>query len=391
MKQIFTTTLLLFGLTLLKAQTLYSEDDYKKYFIDNIGKLDPIEGIWSVSFSETTIGRNYKDETNNENTRKVVIIKSNYNFELRELNSSEKANVFFESTSSNVYLYKNVSVNATGNAYLKNQGVLLEYERTQYGIDAETKKGMQNEGMSKERIEQFSSQIKILFSFSLLKVFPTAKEINNNILANQKSSGTGFAINSGGLIATNYHVIENAKKIHIKGINGDYNKSYVGIVVASDKNNDLAIIKITDGSFTSLGVIPYLIKQNIVDIGTAINVLGYPLITTMGEEIKYTNGTISSKSGFQGDITSYQISAPIQPGNSGAPLFDKSGNIIGVVNAKHLGAENVGYAIKLNYLLSLIETLPAAPKLQTVNNIFNKSLPEQIKAIKNFVYIIEIN
>ena len=115
------------------------------------------------------------------------------------------------------------------------------------------------------------------------------------------------------MIATNYHVIDNAKQIHIKGINGDFTKSYVGTVVTYDKNNDLAIIKISDGSFSSLGTIPYLIKQNTIDIGTSINVLGYPLITTMGEEIKYTNGTISSKSGFQGDITSYQISAPIQP------------------------------------------------------------------------------
>lgn len=66
----------------------------------------------------------------------------------------------------------------------------------------------------------------------------------------------------------------------------------------------------------------------------------------MGDEIKLTTGVISSKTGFQGDVSLYQISAPIQPGNSGGPLFDNKGNLIGIVNAKHKGAENVGYAIK---------------------------------------------
>jgi S1-C subfamily serine protease len=111
----------------------------------------------------------------------------------------------------------------------------------------------------------------------------------------------------------------------------------------------------------------------------------------MGDEIKLTNGIISSKTGFQGDITSYQISAPVQPGNSGGPLFDKFGNLIGVINSKHSGAENVSYAVKISYLKNVIDLLPAAPKLSSTNTLTNLSLSDQVKLLNKFVYIIEIN
>ncbi len=78
------------------------------------------------------------------------------------------------------------------------------------------------------------------------------------------------------------------------------------------------------------------------DVGETVYVSGYPLRATMGDEIKLTNGI---KSGFQGDITNYQISVPVQPGNSDGPLPDSNGNVTGVISAKHIGAENVSYAV----------------------------------------------
>lgn len=109
----------------------------------------------------------------------------------------------------------------------------------------------------------------------------------------------------------------------------------------------------------------------------------------MGDEIKLTNGIVSSKTGFQGDITSYQISAPVQPGNSGGPLFDKQGNLIGIINSKHASAENVSYGVKSSYLTGLIELLPSPPRLQTINLLTGKSLTQQVELVKKFVYIIE--
>ena len=111
----------------------------------------------------------------------------------------------------------------------------------------------------------------------------------------------------------------------------------------------------------------------------------------MGEEIKLTDGIISSKSGFQGDVTTYQVTAPIQPGNSGAPLFDKDGFLIGIINAKHSQAENAGYAIKTNYLLNLIDALSPKIILPKTNVLKGKELTSQVTLIKKYIFIIEIN
>jgi len=215
--------------------------------------------------------------------------------------------------------------------------------------------------------------------------------IINNPDNNIKSTGTGFALSSSGYIITNHHVVENANSIKVRGLNGDFSKTYNAKIVADDKNNDLTIIQIDDESFTTLGTIPYMFRNKTSDVGSNIFVLGYPLIATMGDEVKLTNGIISSKTGFQGDITSYQISAPVQPGNSGGPLFNSKGYVIGVVNAKYNGAENASYAIKINYLTNLIDLLPNSVKLPTVSKVYGKSLSEQVKIIKNYTYIIEIN
>jgi S1-C subfamily serine protease len=223
-----------------------------------------------------------------------------------------------------------------------------------------------------------------------IKLFPSSRD-NISISNNRSASGTGFAITSDGLIVTNHHVINGSKSIQIKGIKGDFDKSYSAKVVIEDKNNDLAILKINDPNFSDLDTIPFTINNKTADVGSSIFVLGYPLRSTMGDEVKLTDGVISSKSGFQGDVTSYQISAPIQPGNSGGPLFDKLGNLVGIINAKHLKAENASYAIKSSYLLNLLELMNTYPKLQTVSAVSDKPLTEQVKILKKFTYIIEVN
>lgn len=220
-----------------------------------------------------------------------------------------------------------------------------------------------------------------------LKLYPTASVSSNP--KSGKISGTGFALTSNGLLITNNHVIEGVSSIEVRGVNGNFEQSYTAKVIITDKNNDLAILKIEDPNFTNLGKIPYLIKPNIASVGENIFVLGYPLRASMGDEIKLTNGIISSKTGFQGDVTSYQISAPIQPGNSGGPLFDKNGDLIGIINAKHTEAENASYAVKASYLKNLLELLDNPPALQTVSNMAGKSLTQQVEIVRKFVYIIE--
>ena len=134
--------------------------------------------------------------------------------------------------------------------------------------------------------------------------------------------------------------------------------------------------------------IPYMVKTTTSDVGEDVFVLGYPLTSTMGEEIKLTTGVVSSKTGYQGDVSIYQISAPIQPGNSGGPLFDENGDVIGIVSAKHNGAENVGYAIKASYLRNLMESAISTNILPQTNKVANNKLSDKVKVLKNFVYYI---
>lgn len=220
-----------------------------------------------------------------------------------------------------------------------------------------------------------------------IKMYPNAQTIAQNTA----SSGTGFFLSRNGYIMTNFHVIENARNIKISGINDDYKSSYTAQVEITDKQNDLAILKITDPSFRPISKIPYTFKFNTSSVGEDCFVLGYPLISTMGSDIKLTNGIISSKTGYDGNIAQYQISASIQPGNSGGPLFDKQGNVIGIVQAKHIQAENAGYAIKASYIRNLVELLPTSIPLPQTNQLANKSLPQQVQLASKAVCIVIVN
>ena len=96
-------------------------------------------------------------------------------------------------------------------------------------------------------------------------------------------------------------------------------ESYPAKVVVTDPQNDLAIIKIDDQTFNGNGAIPYGLMTRTKDTGSEVFSMGYPMADVMGSEIKFTDGKISSKSGIGGDVRVYQISVPIQPGNSGGP------------------------------------------------------------------------
>lgn len=203
----------------------------------------------------------------------------------------------------------------------------------------------------------------------------------------QNWSGSGFALR-GGYVVTNYHVIERATQVKVKGINGDFNTSYSATIVACDTNNDLAIIKISDSRFSGFGPIPYNINFSISDVGEDVWTLGFPLTQVLGNEIKLTKGVISSRSGYQNDISTYQMSAPVQPGSSGGPLFDSKGSIIGIVNAGVPGAENVGYAIKTTYLKNLVDRYNLSANLPGPNIISSLALKDQVKKVKDFVLLL---
>jgi S1-C subfamily serine protease len=224
----------------------------------------------------------------------------------------------------------------------------------------------------------------IIFLNSFLNSIETSKIKKDN--KKYSSSGTCFVLNSEGYLATNYHVIEDSKKIFIRGLKGDFETPIEAKVVLSDIKNDIAIIKIDYQFFDSL---PYKINIDNADVGESVYTLGYPLRSTMGEEIKLSSGLISSNSGFLGDITLYQFSAPIQPGNSGGPLFNSKGEIVGIVTSKHIDAENVSYAIKSSYIDILNKSIGKGLNLSNNISLSNSSLSDQVKRVRKYIFIVE--
>lgn len=216
---------------------------------------------------------------------------------------------------------------------------------------------------------------------------------NNNTVSTANSylaSGSGIIITTNGIIVTNHHVIEGASVIDIQLTRNGEVKTYRSKVLVDDKTNDLALLKIEDASFQSFSSIPYALTTSICDVGTGVFAMGYPMSNYLGEEVKITDGLISSKTGYQGDIVTYQISVPIQHGNSGGPLFDKQGNLVGITNAGIPEADNVGYAIKTSYLRNLIDVSPIPINIPTNNKISNLSFTEKIKVLASFVVYIKV-
>ena len=192
------------------------------------------------------------------------------------------------------------------------------------------------------------------------------------------------------IVVTNQHVISNASKIEIVVKDGQHVSTFSAKVLISDKVNDLALLSIENEKFNGIGDIPYAISPTTRDVGTSIFTMGYPMAKYMGEEVKITDGIINSKTGFDGNIVTYQISAPIQPGSSGGPLFDKNGYLIGITNAGISAAQNVGYAIKSLYLRNLIESSPVSIAVPSNNQIKDLDLTQQIKQLSKFVVYIKV-
>lgn len=250
-----------------------------------------------------------------------------------------------------------------------------------------------------QEYEQYAREgVNRQYKYTFIKSYPTTSMYTEAFQRKQQAqiqeeelkswSGTGFALKNGYLL-TNYHVIENASIINIYGVGGDFTKGIKATVIGLDKYNDLALLKLSGIVPTGLNSIPYGFKSKISDVGEDVYVLGYPLTATMGEEVKLTNGIISARTGFDGDVSQYQISVPVQPGNSGGPLIDYNGNVIGVVCAKHKGAENVSYAVKTTQVKNLIESVSDLSIMNTTNTLQGKALKDQVKLVNKFVYIIK--
>lgn len=171
-------------------------------------------------------------------------------------------------------------------------------------------------------------------------------------------TGTGFVISNGVHIATNNHVIKDC----VGEIRGNFvGDNYAPLrIVSTDEANDLALLQ-TQGKLTQAAVI----CGNGVHSGDSVVAIGFPFHGLLTSDLTVTTGIINSLSGILNDSRFMQISAPVQPGNSGGPLLDTSGHIVGVVAeklnalkiAKATGSipENINFAIKTRALRDFLD------------------------------------
>ena len=197
------------------------------------------------------------------------------------------------------------------------------------------------------------------------------------LLLSQTSTGTGFFITADGMIVTCAHVIENAKKITVKV--GD--KDYTAQVLSKNTDNDLAIIKINYRTPYHFNIAEF---KN-VELGDKVYVLGFPLSELLGSDIRLTDGIISAKSGINTDQRYFQISAPVQPGNSGGPIFNESFSVIGVAAVKlndistliASGSipQNINFGVKGDLIKSLNSTLQhGTGNIKTMSNAISATV-----------------
>lgn len=350
--------------------------DFVKYFDAKLSEIDPIEGIYYVTLEE------YYQNRTNPNIAGLNKSFSEF-FAVVKDENNEGYNVYSADGSNGWWVNKFVRIGESDN-YAIVQNKLVDQGEKKFS--SEGKFTLEDPYKFSFRLEQgHNNSYNFFVTYEFNKDYPIASEYEK--IQKAEWTGTGFAI-ADGFIATNYHVISGAKRISIRGIDGDMDKSYKGTVVAKDKEHDLSIIKIVDKDFETMGTIPYSIGKTSVEVGENIFVLGYPIVDTMGDEVKLTEGIISSSSGYKGDDSMYQISAAVQPGNSGGPLFNDKGVIIGVVCAKHADAENANYAVKISYLYSLINSSKLGIKVAD-ENINKRKLSSMVKKVKKYVYLIE--
>ena len=175
------------------------------------------------------------------------------------------------------------------------------------------------------------------------KVFPStvliaAEDINGQV----QSLGSGFLV-SPNVIATNYHVIENSYSGYVKLVNEDALYEIEGVVGYSIQY-DLALIKISNNIGTQVSY-----KSSSVDIGQKIFAIGNPL----GLEGTISDGIISGLRNIDG-VPYLQISAPISPGNSGGPVVDENGDVIGVATYTYSEGQNLNFAVPVKYVRELL-------------------------------------
>jgi S1-C subfamily serine protease len=203
--------------------------------------------------------------------------------------------------------------------------------------------------------------------------------------ATAKNGGTSFLIDVKGYLVTNAHVVTGSSTIIVQNNKGQEFKARIAHI---DPVKDLAILKIEDNDFKPFTTLPYSIRKNNTELGEQIFTLGFPR-----DEIVYNEGYLSAKTGYNGDTISCQIAVSANPGNSGGPVLNKNGEVIGILSTSQIQAEGVVFAIKSKNIFSALEELKKDTSYQRVkppvfSSIRGLDRVQQIKQIEDCVFMV---
>ena len=221
------------------------------------------------------------------------------------------------------------------------------------------------------------------------------KQLNDDAITKEKrsklssSTGAGFFINNQGHIVTNSYVVKVCRQINTLNQGSKVSTS----LITNDPRNDLGLLKAS----TRPTAIAYFRSGRGIRAGEDILAFGYPLKSVLSDELKGTKGMINALSGLNNGTRFIQMSAPVQPGNSGGPLLDQAGNVVGVVTAKMDAivmaqltddiAQNVNFALKASLVRDMSEVKEI--DYETASSNEEKNTVDIFDQAKKFTVLIE--
>ena len=311
----------------MKIQHIPVDQIQYRQYVDNLASADPFVGIWESDDGRYTLGM-IADERDPIYKYKMFVLESKVsNWSPGDVKVKFKR-LDWDGIAFGRYLLS--SKIEIGMTFRSKRGILLDLDNN--------------------------------YDIILIKTYPNE--------ATRSSGGTGTSWYVGNrFFVTNAHVVDGASEIDIM-IGGDRIPARVAV---ADKRVVIAILRISQD--VDLTPIPIGRAANLGENVTAIRC---PLARTLGTAPKVTDGILSAGSGVEDDPTRYLISAPVQPGNSGVPLFGNNGYAIGVIVSKWIAdnTDSVGFAVKSRYLLPLLEELGV--KIENSNSV--SLSPEQLCA-----------